>query len=166
MNKMLAASLLTTILFVIVLSTPLIFGLLSSTITISSTGTITTSGGGGGGGGGGGTPSPTISFKVYWDNECTDEVTTIDWGEIDVGSTKSVTVYIKNEGDTPITLSLNTTDWNPASASDYISLSWDYSGETIDVGAVIEVTLTLTVDSNISGITSFSFNINITGTEA
>jgi len=148
MNKVLASALLTSMLLVIMVSTPSIFGLLSSTLTISSVGTV-----------------KTVDVGAYWDEACTNEVTTIDWGSISPGASKSVTIYLKNEGNTPITLTMNTTSWSPSAAANYISLSWDYSGEQIAAGGVIQVTLTLSVSSNISGITSFTFDIVITGTE-
>jgi len=37
----------------------------------------------------------------------------------------------RNEGNAPITLSLQTANWNPAKAADYISLSWNYGGQAI-----------------------------------
>jgi hypothetical protein len=47
------------------------------------------------------------------------------------------------------------------SASDYMRLSWDYGGQSIDVDEVVQVAFTLSVDANIEGITNFSFNITI-----
>lgn len=100
---------------------------------------------------------------VYWDSGCTNEVTSIDWGVVEVGATENVVVYIKNEGSAQMTLSLATEDWTPAIASTYINLSWDYEGAVIDVDGVIQVTLSLSVSDLIEGVTNFSFNIVITG---
>lgn len=104
-----------------------------------------------------------IGVGVYWDSSCSDPATYIDWDLVEPGATENVTVYIRNEGSAPITLSLETENWNPSNASSYISLSWDYAGQTIDVDAVLEVTLSLSVSDTIDGITSFSFDIVITG---
>ena len=82
---------------------------------------------------------------------------------VEPGSSTSVTVYIKNTGNSPVTLTLDTENWNPSSASNYMSLSWDYNGQSIDAGGVVQVELTLTVYSNVTGITDFNFDIVITG---
>jgi len=46
-----------------------------------------------------------------------------------------------------------------------MSLTWDYGGQVIDVGAVVQVTLSLTVSDTIEGVTSFSFDIVIVGSD-
>ncbi|MEM3480033.1 MAG: hypothetical protein QW702_00470 [Candidatus Bathyarchaeia archaeon] len=74
---------------------------------------------------------------------------------------------MKNTGNVPITLSLSTENWNPSNAGSYMTLTWDYTSETkIQSNSALKVTLTLTVSSSIQGITNFSFNIVITGTES
>jgi len=103
-----------------------------------------------------------VGVGVYWESSCTNVVSTIDWGPIEPGSSNSVVVYLKNRGNSDVTLSLETTNWNPSGASSYISLSWDYGGQVIKPGQVVPATLMLRVSSSISGITSFSFDIIIT----
>jgi len=103
-----------------------------------------------------------IGVGVYWDQACSNPVTSISWGTIDPGSSVNKTVYIKNTGNNAATLSLTTSNWSPSNASSYMTLSWDYNGQPINVNAVIQVKLTLSVLSSISGITSFSFDITIT----
>jgi len=102
-----------------------------------------------------------LGVGVYWDSGCSQSVSSIDWGMVEPGAVKNVTVYIRNEGNAPITLSLQTSNWNPSNAADYISLSWNYNGQTINANQVITVTLTLSISSNIQGITTFSFDIII-----
>jgi len=75
-----------------------------------------------------------------------------------------VTIFLRNEGNAPIVLSLNTENWDQPNASEYITLSWDYAGQTVDPGIVLKATLTLVVSSNITGITSFNFDIILIGT--
>jgi hypothetical protein len=104
-----------------------------------------------------------IGVGVYWDTSCSDHVSSIDWGMVEPGTTKNVSFYTKNEGTTPVTLSLETENWNPANASIYMSLDWDYAGQEIDVDEVIQVTLSLSVSDSIGGITDFSFDIIIIG---
>jgi hypothetical protein len=102
-----------------------------------------------------------LGVGVYWDSGCSQPASSIDWGMVEPGAVKNVTVYIRNEGNAPITLSLQTSNWNPSNAADYISLSWNYNGQTINANQVIAVTLTLSISTNIQGITSFSFDITI-----
>ena len=103
----------------------------------------------------------TVGVGVYWDQALTNRVTSIDWGTLEPGSNVNKTVYIRNEGNAAAILSMTTSNWNPTSASTYLGLSWDYSGQTIDVNAVVQVRLTLSASSSVSGITSFSFDITI-----
>ena len=104
-----------------------------------------------------------IDVEVYWDKGCTNEVSLIDWGIIEPGTTENVTVYILNTGNSDVMLSMNTTNWSPSSASNYITLSWDYEGQSIGPGLVQQTTLTLSMSSSIQGVTSFSFDIVVTG---
>lgn len=102
---------------------------------------------------------------VYWDSSCTNVVSSIDWGSLDPGGRKTVTIYIKNEGNVQLKLSMTTGNWNPPSASSYITLSWNRESYVLPAGSVVSAVLTLSVSSSISGITNFSFDITITGTE-
>ena len=104
-----------------------------------------------------------INVEVYWDSDCTDEVSLIDWGIMEPRTTENVTVYIMNTGNSDVMLSTDTINWSPSSASNYITLSWDYEGQSIGSSQVIQTTLMLSISPNIQGITSFSFDIVITG---
>jgi len=108
-------------------------------------------------------PEPTIAIDVYSDSGCTLVLTTIQWDSIEAGSSVDRTVYVKNSGDGDVTLSLITENWDPVEALDDMVLSWDYDLSPLAPGAVVELTLTLTVDSGISGISNFSFDIVIVG---
>lgn len=104
----------------------------------------------------------TIGVGVYWNNESTDPVSSINWDTLEPGSSKDVIVYIRNEGSSASTIFMNTSNWNPSNAWEYITLSWDYTGKQISPDEVIQVTLTLSISPNIEGITNFSFDITIT----
>jgi hypothetical protein len=133
--------------FAIVLaSIAVVYALTSVSVYLSSVGTV-----------------KAVGVGVYWDSGCSQAVSSIDWGLADPGSVKNVTFYVKNEGNAPVTLSLQTSNWNPAEAADYISLSWDYGGQAIGVNQVVAVTLSLSISSNIQGITTFSFDIVVVG---
>ena len=124
------------------------------------------------GGGGGGSssnpptpppPEPVVELDVYIDSNCTQKVTEVSWGEIELGKSKSNTIYAKNQGDIGVVLSLFTENWTPDNAANYMELGWDYNGASISPGEVRSIVLTLHVDSNCQGISSFNFNIIIVG---
>ncbi len=102
-----------------------------------------------------------IGVEVYWDQACTNSVSSINWGIVDPGASKNSTVYVRNTGNTPITLTMTTSNWNPSNASTYIALTSNYAGQSIGENGVVQVTFTLSVSPSITGITSFSFDITI-----
>jgi hypothetical protein len=108
----------------------------------------------------------SVGVGVFWDNSCTSNVTFIDWGLLEPGATVNVTVYIQNKGNVPVVLNMITDNWDPDSASDYITLTWNREGYILNTKTpVVEAVLTLSILSNVSEVTSFSFDIIITGTE-
>jgi hypothetical protein len=102
---------------------------------------------------------------VYSDGSCTSKVSSLSWGTLAPGESKTQTLYVKNEGSVSIVLSKSVGNWTPSGASSYITLTWNYNGSTLSAGNSIPVVFNLTVSQTISGITSFSFDITITGTE-
>jgi hypothetical protein len=105
----------------------------------------------------------TVGVEVYTDSTLTSEVTTISWGVLSPGTQRNFSMYVHNEGSTPITLSHSVSNWNPSNAAAYMTLKWNYSGQTLGAGQGLQVTLTLTVSSGISGIDNFSFDITVVG---
>jgi len=104
-----------------------------------------------------------IGVGVYWNSDGTNEVTSINWGTLEPGSSTNRTCYIQNEGNSVVTLSMSTSNWDPTNASDYISLSWDYGGQLVTPAELIPVIFTLSISDSVEGITSFSFDITIVG---
>jgi hypothetical protein len=90
-------------------------------------------------------------------------VSNVVWGDIEVGTSASNTIYVKNSGDDGVTLILSTENWSSVNASNYLQLSWDYDGSTISSGEVREIIMTLSVAAPVSGVDTFSFDIVITG---
>jgi hypothetical protein len=128
----------------------LVSGLLIASQTIPNTGNVR-----------------AVGVGVYSDSACTQEVTLIQWGTLDPGDTSDETVYIRNEGSIAVVLSMTTENWDPASASSYITLGWNLEqGYVLNHGQSVETVLTLSVSSSISGVESFTFDIIITGTES
>ncbi|UCE16453.1 MAG: hypothetical protein JSV12_02230 [Candidatus Bathyarchaeota archaeon] len=105
-----------------------------------------------------------IGVGIYWDQACTNAINSINWGTIEPGYTVNETCYIRNEGNSASTLSLQTSNWNPSNATDYMSLIWDYGGQSINPNEAVQVALTLSVLSSVQNITSFSFDITISAT--
>jgi hypothetical protein len=106
-----------------------------------------------------------VGVGVYWDSSCTNNVTNIDWGIMEPGSSVKFTVFIKSEGTEAVKLNVTTANWSPPIASSEIFLTWNRENYVLDSGLVVETLLTLSVSSDISGISSFNFDIVITGTE-
>ena len=123
-----------------------VYGLLTSSRNISSSGTV-----------------KAINVEVYWDQGCTQIVENVDWGYAEPGDAVSRTIYIKNSGNVPLTLGLSYSDWIPVEAGDFITLEWDQEGSTINAGDIQQAALTLTISDVITGVTDFSFNIVIEG---
>jgi hypothetical protein len=104
-----------------------------------------------------------IGIDVYRNEGLTNKVTAINWGLLMPGSQKTYTIYVSNEGILPLTLRMSTSNWNPPSASNYLTLTWNYNGQSINAGKAIQVTFTLTVSESITGINNFNFDITAEG---
>jgi hypothetical protein len=102
--------------------------------------------------------------EIYWDQSCTNRTLTFNWGSIERGSNTAVTVYVKNEGGSATYLSLTTSNWTPSSASAFITLVWNYSGQILNNDQVIPLKLTLSVFATTTEITHFSFDTTISTT--
>jgi len=139
-----AIAIAATGLFLTLLTT----GLLMSSQTLQSSGTMT-----------------AVNIGVYSDSGCTQNLTSINWGSIYPGNSTTRIMYVKNNGSLPVTLTMTTESWVPSNANTYISLSWNQGGAVLTAGQSTTATLTLSASSDAGNITSFSFNIIITGTE-
>ena len=106
-----------------------------------------------------------IGVQVYFDEACTNEVNSIDWGYLSPGETSIKTVYVRNNGTVPMILSHIVQNWNPADAKNYITFSWDGENKVVNASEVVAVNLSLSIAENITGIESFSFELVIIGTE-
>jgi len=104
-----------------------------------------------------------VGVGVYQDPALTVPLTEINWGVLEPGEEMNHTAYIENESNVPITLVLTTDNWSPMNASNFITLTWDYDGQSVAIGGFVEAIFTLAVDPAISGIETFSFDIVIVG---
>ena len=106
----------------------------------------------------------TVNVGVYSDSECTQNLTSIDWGNVPVGESVDRTIYLKNTGTAPITLGMTLTGWLPSGAEQFIDITWDRQDVVLAAGESCGATLTLSVSQDITGVTNFSVNVVITGT--
>ena len=123
-------------------------GALVATRTISNSGSVT-----------------AVGVGVYSDIGCTTALSAISWGTLNPGDVKTYTIYVRNEGTVPVKLNMTVGNWNPSSASSYITLTWNKEKYVLPATQVVPAVLTLSVSSSVSGVTSFSFDITITGTQ-
>ena len=123
-----------------------VFGLLSNSKNIQSSGTV-----------------KAVNIGVYWDSGCTNATSTIGWGMLSPGESKNVTVYLRNEGNVALRSNLTVQNWVPTGSSSYMGLVWNRENQTVAVGSVVTAVLTLSVSPSITGITDFGFDIVITG---
>jgi hypothetical protein len=124
------------------------YGAISVSTTLSSSGSITT----------------TANIGVYTDSACTTALTSIDWGTTSPGSSIARTVYVKNTGSgVSLTLSMTTSSWSPAGANGPITLSWNKESTVLTPGQSVAAVITCSISSSITGITSFSVQILISG---
>ncbi len=101
------------------------------------------------------------SIDVYSDAQCMSIVGSIDWGTLSPGENKNVIVYVRNEGEASVVLSVNCYNWTPTQASNYMKISSDYAGTPLQPGQVLPLTLTLAVNQSISQITDFGVSVDI-----
>jgi hypothetical protein len=107
-----------------------------------------------------------VGVGVYWDDTCTSNVTEINWGFLQLGEIVDKTVFIKNGGTLPVVLNMTAENWNSTPASQYVTLSWNRESYVLNTTEpVVQAVLTLSVSSETVGVTAFSFDIVITGTE-
>jgi hypothetical protein len=105
----------------------------------------------------------TIDVEVYADEALTEILTEIAWGTLDPGEARSVKTWVKNTGNDVQKLVMWTENWNPTAAQDGMALGWNYDNTWLAVNASFPVVFTLSVDPNITDVTSFSFDIWVKG---
>jgi archaellum component FlaG (FlaF/FlaG flagellin family) len=109
----------------------------------------------------------SVNLGIYTDPQCTQNASFVNWGALQPGGSTTKTIYIKNLGDSEVALSLSTYDWAPQDAIPAITLIWNQDNTRLAPQETLQTTLTLSVAPDVSTtITTFSFNILITGTTA
>ena len=151
-NKNTRILVLTTLLTIIAIALTLTtYGALTSNKNISTTGGINVS----------------ANLGVYSDSACQTPITTLNWGNLNPGATTTQTIYIKNTGaGVALSLNMTTSLWNPSIANGPITVTWNKESTQLAPGDSTPAVLTLTVSSSITNVTTFSVQINLTGTES
>lgn len=93
------------------------------------------------------------------------DVDFIDWEMVEPNSSNTQLINVQPTGNVPVTLTLATANWTPPNASQFLTLTWNYTGQILQPFEWTPVELTLTVASNVTGIDSFSFDILIIAEE-
>jgi len=103
-----------------------------------------------------------VGLKAYSDPAATLEVSAVDWGLIPPGGVSQVLLYLKSTSTTPANWTLTTENWDPSAAQNFMVLTWDYDGGTLQPGEIRAVRFTLQVSVNISAIVDFALDIVVT----
>ena len=138
----------TGLFLTILTSSTIISGAVISSQSISSGGTIT-----------------SINVEIFSDNDCSQPCTNINWGTLSPGESITQTIYIKNNGNKPITLFMTTENWTPTNANTYINLTWNKENTNLGLDQFVPALLTLSTSLDIETIDDFNFDIIISGVE-
>jgi hypothetical protein len=106
-----------------------------------------------------------VNLGVYTDSACTQPATALNVGTLNPGTTATQTIYIKNTGNIPETLTMTTNNWTPTGADSSLTLTWNRQNTVLAAGTSIQATLTLTAAANTGTLTTFSCDITLTGTQ-
>jgi hypothetical protein len=104
------------------------------------------------------------TLRLYCDNACSTPLTSLDWGSIKPGDSITKIVYLKNTGTAPLSLNLATANWEPSTAFGPLSITWDKQGTQIAADEVTTAAITLIVSPYITGVSSFTVQIVLSGT--
>ena len=106
-----------------------------------------------------------VNIGVYSDSECTQNLTSISWGTLYPGNSTTKTLWVKNTGSLPVTITMTSGSWMPTEANTVLTPTWNRQNTVLNVGQSIDATLTLAAASSTGSLADFSFDITITGAE-
>lgn len=102
-----------------------------------------------------------VSLGVYDDATCARNVTVIDWGICDPGDNMTTPIYLRNNGNVNVSLTIHPANWEPSLAASYLTLSSDYTAEILAPGDVRPITLRLSIARDVESVDTFRFDIVI-----
>jgi hypothetical protein len=84
--------------------------------------------------------SENVVVSLYEDENCTQILTTLDWGFLAPGDSAMYLIYLQNNGTVNATLDFfSTRNHDPPDLSNYMSLSWNYTGQILEPNEVIPI---------------------------
>jgi len=107
----------------------------------------------------------TVGLEAYKDEALTEQLSFVDWGLVAPSENKTFPAWIKNAGTTDLKLGMWTDNWNPTNASNYMVLTWNYDDSLVSVDQSVPVVFTLSINTTVTDITDFGFDIWIVGVE-
>jgi hypothetical protein len=107
--------------------------------------------------------SESVMVSLYEDENCTQSLSTLDWGFLSPGDSAMYLVYLRNNGNVNATLDFfNTQNHDPPDLVNYVSLSWNYTGQILKPNEVIPIKFDLYVSPLLVNVTNFRFDIIVT----
>lgn len=100
----------------------------------------------------------TAGIEAYADSACTIPLTSIQWGYVDPGGNYNFTFYLKNTGNSPVTLNMTIVNWTPVEAATYLSVTWDAEANIVQPAANQSVLVSLSVSPAVTGIAAFQYD--------
>lgn len=97
--------------------------------------------------------SPNLA--VFQDNTLSEKVTLVKWGIISPENSVTKTLYLYNQGTTPLTLYFYAANWTPAEAANVINITWNREDTILEPKEAVAITLTATCRENPNFIQNF-----------
>lgn len=99
-------------------------------------------------------------FSVY--DESMHTITSISWGSLAPGETKTITLYIENNIESPMTdIVAVIAGFEPAEAEHNFTLSVAHEAFPLTYQEKMPIQVSLAVSPSIVGVTTFSFNVSL-----
>jgi len=104
----------------------------------------------------------TVGLEAFLDSNLTMKATAIDWDLMSPGGSSNVTLYLKSSSTIPAEIMFSTENWEPSVSQPFFNLTWNYNNQSLSPNHIIPVIFTLRVSENITGVTTFTFDLLIT----
>jgi hypothetical protein len=109
----------------------------------------------------------TVNLQVYQDSGMANVLTSLNWsnvapiGPMELGQTKTVTVYLWSTSNTPTTLNMTTSNYWPSGVQQYLTVSWNKEGQVLQPNTPTAAEISLNLSPSVSNVTEFSFDITL-----
>lgn len=105
-------------------------------------------------------------FGLYFDVDCTEKVSTLNWGSLEPGSHNILTIYVRNVGSRSSIVRLSSRNWTPSKLDASTYLSWNLENATVKPNEIRRAELTLHIGDNMFSVSELNFEVIISVTEA